>query len=500
MDLVCEDGFVPARSVGRRAAILAAALAIRLTLGYAFFGSVELLNILSAPVDWRANIQDLANVPYFPTIAAFIHLGQFLAATTGLPLALCFKFGPIVFDSLLAVLIYDFAVARGGEGAFRAGILYAFSPVAVLIACFNVHWDAILLYFLVAALYLREHCRCSRGTYLAAGALVAASVLIKPVAVALLPFVLLVAGRQGDAIPAPLRALYVLAGFLALTVAAVIVFDLMGVDVLRKIGRITHYTNRGVAIFGLPFGFPFEGIRFLHSRLWLAVVVVAVFYLYWRARLGLVGSVALVFLAAVGLAGLSPQYLLWPVPFLLVDGRYRASAVYGFVAATFLIFYFMSPMASGEPWDNMATFAALTEFAWAMPPAWLADDAFLDLVEALGNHVLPWTALAAAATVALRPGTGTAAGTGVPAAAWGFHAAAVLLVVAGLAAALVAWSATGMEINMADVVERKIAAYALTPYLDRYLGLYRQSSGFNVFYWGTVLSVVWSAVGLRTRS
>jgi hypothetical protein len=88
-----------------RLVIFATAPVLRPAAGAVFLGSVDLIH--SALNSIAVSQGRPVNLPYFPTLDVVIWFGGVLAATSPVPLALVFEFVPILFDSLLAVLIFD---------------------------------------------------------------------------------------------------------------------------------------------------------------------------------------------------------------------------------------------------------------------------------------------------------------------------------------------------------------------------------------------------------
>lgn len=115
--------------------------------------------------------------------------------------------------------------------------------------------------------------------------------------------------------------------------------------------------------------------------------------LYHRGKLTATDAMLLFYLFALATAGISPQYLLWPIPFLLISARLRLAAVYTGVATVFLLLYYMNPRASYFAFENLATFAPLRGLSWLLPPAVLATPQLLPWVHGLGNVVFPACAL-----------------------------------------------------------------------------------------------------------
>ena len=376
-----------------RLVLFGMALFVRLVCAAIGFGSIDLVNSIGATPPMLAN-ERLEQVPYLPAVSLFIYLSGVLALAAPLPIALAYKLFPLLFDCGLAVLIHDVVRRRGAREALTAGLLYALSPVALLIVCFHAQWDPIWIFFVVLAFHARDNFLGSRGRYVLFGALFAVSILFKPVALLLLPFFFTAEGLG--------RPLYrqksdqaSVAGLLGVLAVAGVVFSLAGYSLLERVQTIASYSARGVIIFGLPFAYPLDQVPLLRSRVWLVVVVGALALPYARRRLDAMTASLVAFLLVLGLAGLGPQYLFWPVPFLLLSGRLVMAGFYNVLVAVFLLLYYLNPLASYLPGENMATFALLEPLRWAMPPAAWTDGRLLGIVRLLGNCAIPLFSLGA---------------------------------------------------------------------------------------------------------
>lgn len=372
-----------------RIPIFITALVIRCVAGAVFFGSVDLINCAINTLALWAGIP--VNLPYFPTVNALLWFGGALSSALHMPLPLALKLAPIFFDSLLAVLIYDLVSRAAPRNALRAGLLYATSPVALLITGFHCQWDSIALFFLMLAFGLRLGCTNTRNREFLFGALLAASLLVKPIA---LPFLALLPRRKGNGEPPEWPSVAGLASALG---AGFLVCAAFGYSPQAALARIGLYSVAGVQVFGLPFAPGLAHISFLsHRLLWISPTMLMLAILYHRRKLAAWDVMLLFYLLSVATAGLSPQYLLWPVPLLLATNRLRLTAAYSAVATLFLLLYYMNPWASYFAFENLGTFAPLRGFAWLLPPAVLAQKDLLPVVHALGNVVFPVCAFVAA--------------------------------------------------------------------------------------------------------
>ena len=370
------------------------ALLLRLIAAALFFGSVDTINLIKNSITLVEGKSVL--LPYFPTVNALIWLGGVLAAYTPLPFPLCLKLVPILFDSLIAALVYEL-VARTVPGlATRAGWLYAVCPVALLINGFHGHWDSIALFFLLLGFAFRSG--NGLGGEFLFGLSFSVSLLVKPIA---LPFLLLVWPRKD----AHSKSIWgALAGLSAGFATAFTIFTVAGFSLLDTLIGIVSYSAKGVQVFGLPFAPGLAQVAIQNYRLaWVIPGMIAVAVLYHRGKLTATDSMLLFYLFTLGTSGLSPQYLLWPLPLLLISGRLRLASFYTAVATLFLLLYYMNPWASYFPFENLAIFAPMRGLAWLLPPAAMAARGLLPFVHAMGNFVFPVCALIVAFLLAKRP-------------------------------------------------------------------------------------------------
>ena len=389
-----------------RLLIFACALVLRIVSGALFFGSVDVVNSARNSLTLMAG--NGITLPYFPTANALVWFGGVLAAAIPKLVPLGFKFIPIFFDSLLAVLIRDIVATNHPGLGFRAGLLYAASPVAVLITSFHGQSDAMALFFLLLAFAVRSQDDPSERREVLAGALFAISLLIKPIA---LPFVLLwLPIRQAhDNRPKWMAP----AGMLVAFVAALSVGQIFRSPWLAATVRLGLYSVRGVQIFGLPFAPGFSPLALQDFRLyWMVPAMAALAFFHYFRGLAAIDAMLLFYLVSLATCGLAPQYLLWPVPLLIVTARFRLASLYTVVAVTFLVLYYAAPRSSFIPFENLGVFAPLREFNWLAPPRVLSLPQLLPVVRILGNLVLPAISLIVAIVVWRIPASQSDGGLG----------------------------------------------------------------------------------------
>lgn len=374
-----------------RILIFSASLILKGLAGAVFFGSVDLVNAARGCLALFAGKQ--VDVPYFPVINAFLWFGGVLSATLAVPFPLSLKLVPILFDSLLAVLIYDLVRRHQPRLALRAGMLYAFSPLALLITSFQGQWDAIALFFLLLAFGLVEDSAHDPRKEVLFGVLFGISLLAKPIG---LPFLLLFPMRKRRTWHIEWPAVLGLASAVAI---AFLVFGHYGYSNLDRAIEVFAYSAKGVQTFGLPFAPLLSHLHIQALRLWVALPMVVLAVRYHRHKVTALDAMLTFYLCCLATTGLSPQYILWPLPLLLATRRLRLAAFYTAVATAFLLVYYSNPWTSYYASENLGVFAPLRGFSWLIPPAALEKPELLPIVHALGNVVFPVCAMVLAALV-----------------------------------------------------------------------------------------------------
>jgi hypothetical protein len=487
----------------------AVALVLRGGLGMVFFGSIDLTNsVLNAQ---RLFDGQEVHLPYFPIIPTLIWLGGVLDVRTQLPVAFCFKLVPILFDVLLAMLLYDVQARRCPALSFRLALLYAISPIALLITSIHGQWDTICLFFLLLSLNLVDDPVQNRRTRLLAGGCFALSFLVKPLPAVCLPFLfpplLPTEGRRSHLSQSLDTAL----GMATVVTVSFVLFWFAGCNPFRLCLEIVQYADQGVQIFGLPFAIRCHEWMPLKYRFWILAVLCWLAVAYHRGNLDRFESILFCFSFPLGVAGIGPQNLLWPVPFLLLTRKLRLGALYNLVTVVFLFVYYMMPLSSYIPHENMGAFAVLRGFSWLMPPLALGEGLPARLLPFFGNSVIPVCALAIAArSVGHRAESGHRAKPCDPSPrrpTWPYALyVAPLAVLAGSIALLYAVEdRSALRAVSVPIVKAKLARYDMevsgSPDFDRsplvIVGHYPCESYFNIASIFLIGAFAWSLASFR---
>ncbi len=307
--------------------------------------------------------------PYLPLQMLWMLGAARLSDAGGIPFPFTVRLLPILADALIPLLLFALLRRKDDPRAWRAGLLYALNPVSVFVSACHGQFDALPV--ALALLALTDAAPERGALWLGLGILDKSwPVLAWPLWVARLrtwrkrvSCTLLAAG-----IPLAAVALYTL----ALHAPPTMVFK-----------HALAY-NHGVGIWGytylLRLRLPQKAFwRFISPARWLTLGVLA--FLWWRrARHRAPASgfldILLGFLA-LGHA-FSIQYLLWPLPFAVLEGeaRYLGRYVLAAFAYMFLAYYtliFRNTITNLLPWPQADLYLIIP----AGLPAWLVTVAWL---------------------------------------------------------------------------------------------------------------------------
>lgn len=346
----------------KRWAVLAVALAVRLMIGFITFGAVDLLANMSDSA--RVLAGTLADTPYLPFNEVWLWIAAHLAVHAPLPAAFAYKLLPLVFDALIALLLFDATSDR------RAAWLYALAPVPIVIMAVHGQWDSQWMYFVLLGLVFVRLAHLSGPV--AAGAAIVLAIAAKPVAAPLALFLLPLTWRRAAAYTAGGTAMLLLYIAVLWQTGSLLTFDeLLG---------IVRYAQRGVVLFGLP--------HIPVPRLWSILVTAgALFLLIARQKLTREEAVLLFLTATMGLSGLAPQYLCWLMPFALLCGRMRFAAIYGLIVGLFLLIYYQLPALNVFNIENMGAWAFLKPLGGLSPT--IPDVRWRVVARFTGNLAIP---------------------------------------------------------------------------------------------------------------
>jgi hypothetical protein len=322
--------------------------------------------------------------PYFPGWLAVEMAAYQLSVQWRMPLWHVIRGVIVLADALLCVALWWVAGRAWGRASGRwAAAVYALNPIAILISGYHGQFDALpSLFSVLGAGFLVGQ----RPRSVPAGLLLGVAMALKPFPALLVPIFVRAPGLS-------LRG-RALVGALSLGVVAAITAPYLlanAAGVVQNIGGYGGLNDQGVGglmralwlyrannIY-LPGAF---GNELSATTRWLALAAIGLtFVLTLRAPVPrAAAAVYLAFLSFFG--GVSTQYLLWPLPWLLIAGMSPLWAIwYGLTASAGAVGFYMvywPQMILGPPWrgpmpENAGIFVGGQALAWiGILSTWLA--------------------------------------------------------------------------------------------------------------------------------
>jgi hypothetical protein len=395
---------VPQRMSDRPGVIFTASLLIRMTLASAFLGSADAMNALA--VIPPASTHTFFYLPYFPIVQ------NILGATTPLvnhaqfiPIGLTVKLLPCVVDSLLSVwLLQNNRLDRRYRRS--AAWLYAFCPLPLILICMDGQWDSLWVLPALTAVamadLLTDESKSRQTTLLLIGALLGLAVLSKPSAFIIAGLLLPSFRYRKSLFGWCYDAALVVMGGAATVVLFFLKFAANGVHVHQNITDALQYADQPQStLFGLANLSVLRHFNTVHSSALqdlrhLAIVYVigiTVYQLVARRPVDRMSAAAALLLICPAIGGLSPQYLFWPLLFILASGRIRLASVYATISACVYFLFFLIPGASFNRGVNLGALLPLRSLQFlGLPIAalkWFARPAVLSEWHVLANLIVP---------------------------------------------------------------------------------------------------------------
>lgn len=395
----------------RPAAVFVSAFAVRVIISTVFLGSCDLINTLS-------HIPTAAShgyyfLPYFPVV--YNITGASALVITKLhfvPVGLVPKLIPCIADSLIAAwLLMD----NRFESHFRrrAAWLYVFCPLPLILVCIQGQWDSMWVLPVIAALamsdLLRHATASRRRTLLIIGALLGIAILSKPVAI-ITAGLLIPNFRLRQSTNDWLRECgLILIGFVATMGLFLAKFALDGTNLKLNLQNVISYGGTpGFTVFGPAKFYSLHApLHTTNVHLTVAavtaefrdlsiiyVLAIVLYQIFARVPLDKMTAAAAALLICPAVGGLAPQYLLWPLVFILASGRVRAAVYYALSASSFCFLFFLIPGATAAKGESVAAFLPLRSLSFLGIPRsvveWFANSPVaLDIWRPLADLVVP---------------------------------------------------------------------------------------------------------------
>jgi hypothetical protein len=394
--------------------VFTCAFALRVFIASVFLGSCDLLiSIATIPTEAAHGYSYL---PYFPVIDNI--KGASALVMTKLrfvPIALVPKLIPCFADSLIAVwFLKDNRFER--QYRRRAAWLYVFCPLPIILVSIQGQWDSMWVLPMVSALAMADllsHATSSRRrTLLIIGALLGIAILSKPVAI-IAAGLLIPNYRNRTSTKVWIKECgLILIGFVATMGLFLAKFALDGINLHRNLNDVISYAGTpGFTVFGPAKFFYLHALSTVHVARDVAlqiltvntdlrdlsiiyVLAIVIYQIFARVPLDKMTAAAAALLICPAVGGLAPQYLFWPLVFILASGRVRAAVSYALSASSLYFLFFLIPGASAVKGESSAAYLPLRSLSFLGVPhsvlEWFANSPVaLDIWNPLANLVVP---------------------------------------------------------------------------------------------------------------
>lgn len=279
--------------------------------------------------------------PYPPVWMYIEAAAAWLSITYNLSFQLIIKIPLILSDVFISIFIFRSAYINDIKKSFFAGLLYGLNPISILITGFHGQFDTLAIAAIVLAVYLFKKQRS-----LLAGISLGVGIAIKSFPILLLPiFLIRLPGRSGRKIQ------FVLLTFLPVSLLLIPFMAKNFAAVYQSLLSYSGWTDQGWmaafrAFYWLTHNAIYTPVPFINSFLTINKIIFLCLYMVLiiccmkNKKRSIVLDVSTVFcLFYFIFGGISTQYLIWALPFLILTGL-RNGIVYSIFASLTTLGYY----------------------------------------------------------------------------------------------------------------------------------------------------------------
>ena len=280
--------------------------------------------------------------PYLPFQMYWMGFSRLLSEKIPVPFESVVRLEPIAADILVSLLIFDYLSRRRKENPAQlmgpplwGGLLYAVNPIAIYVSSYHSQFDSLPILFLITAILAAYN-----GKVVSSGLWIGFGILIKSWPILILPslFEYFRKFRQ--------KFQLLLFSSLVPIIAVAIYCLIYNSRVLTVIKRAVTY-NHGIGIWGYTYlirevgslwknAIPIINIYFGLSKFVTLAVLIIVWLLVARKQNLLAGTMTILLSFLAFSHAFSIQYLLWLVPFAILDDQVRWLKLYTISAFTYM--------------------------------------------------------------------------------------------------------------------------------------------------------------------
>jgi Gpi18-like mannosyltransferase len=280
---------------------------------------------------------------YPPLFSWILYAIQLLSNLTGVSFSTLIKLPSILADCFISILIYQSSLRSGAKekAAMAYGFFYALNPVSVLITSVHGQVDSLIILFCFLAWFFYEFKQDKKSIYLSAICL-SIAISLKGFPVVLLPLFLIKLQTKKD------RLVY---AALAIFPTILSFIPYLAVAPMPTLKAILGYSPRpgnwgytlvlAILYNHLPIAFveSLQKMAKFYGNI-LLLVSLLLFYKYTVKKFNLLNSIVSLFALFYALtAGFGLQYLVWIVPFAILNKEFPIKLYTLFASLWLLISY-----------------------------------------------------------------------------------------------------------------------------------------------------------------
>jgi len=249
---------------------------------------------------------------------------------------------------------------------------------------------------------LADATKSRRTTLLLIGALLGLAVLSKPSALIIAGLLFPSFRYRASVLGWIYDAVLILSGAAVTVVLFFVKFAANGVQIHENIFRALEYGGQpGTTLFGPADLSIFKHFNTLQTSAAMDfrqlaiiyVIAIAIFQLVARHPVDRMSAAAAAVLICPAIGGMAPQYLFWPLVFILASGRLRLASAYAVISSGVYFLFFLASDASYNPGESLGALLPLRSLRFLGLPAaalrWSSSSTAIDIWHPLANLFVP---------------------------------------------------------------------------------------------------------------
>lgn len=316
--------------------IIIIGLIIRIFLSVIFHGSFDVDNAhyFADLLACGKNIYLYSSYNYTPFWSFFVYLIDIVHYFSNLPFYFLIKIPSIIADLFIIHFISKlvYLLTKDNKASISASLAYATNPVSLIITSLHGQFDSIPLAFILASIYYLIISKQNKYNITASGLFIGTAISLKSWPIIFLPLILFQLRKRKEAIVKVL--------FLSILVPFISLFPYLLITNAAVVRNVFLY--RGTRDFGISVVLFFlrnkqlftnlVNFYFSNSVLFTLIALIISYLIYLKKKISLLkGIIITLFFFYVVSANIAAQYLLWVVPFLIVDNL-KLAIFYTFTA------------------------------------------------------------------------------------------------------------------------------------------------------------------------